>query len=295
VTLSWTLAGAVSATLSDGSGAPPVDVLALTSLKVHPSATTVYTITANAKANHTPASATAKAVARVTPATAISSLTATPQSITQGDAVTLAWDGNATSWAVGTTQLGPLKSLVVRPAVNTTYTLHANGPGGSDSRTVDVTVAPHAASTLTYAEPAASALPLKLTAISCNGVTACVLAVVAAQDTTLRGVAFDLPVDSTKFTVTASSTSLTTTAFKVAVGTGPLQDTLVLGAALPGTGTAAAADVSFSANAEVARFTLTLQAAGGRGTVFDGAGARSWLQSAARTSGVIAIGSLTAN
>lgn len=305
VTLSWTVSAAVSATLSDGSGAAPIDALAVSSLMVHPTATTVYTLTAQAKAGHTPASATAKAVARVAPATKISSFTATPSAILQGDAVTLSWSGNASSWSVTdgttTTQLGPLRSLVVRPASTTTYTLHASGPGGSDSKTAPVTVTAQAGQTLAYTEPAPDSRPLKLTAAGgpgCSG-TSCTLLLVAQAATSLRGVALDLPIDATKVSLSASSTSLgaPTPAFKAALGSGPLLGTLVVGAALEGSGTAPAADQSFLAGAEVARFTLTLVPAGGRGPVFDGAamGIASWLQSSARSANVIAVGKLNAN
>ncbi|HUJ27992.1 MAG TPA: hypothetical protein VLW85_18350, partial [Myxococcales bacterium] len=273
------------------------------SMVVHPMATTVYTLTAQAKAGHTPASATAKAVARVAPATAIGSFTATPSSILQGDAVTLSWEGNASAWSVNdgttTTPLGPLRSLVVRPASNTTYTLYANGPGGSDSKTAQVTVTPQAGQSLSYTEPAPDSRALKLTAVSCSGGTTCTLALVAQSPATLRGVAMNLPIDAIKVSVSASSVSLgaPTPAFKVALGSGPLSNTLVLGAALEGTGSAVAGDQSFASGSEIARFTLTLVPAGGRGPVFDGsaAGLSSWLQSSGRSADVIAVGKLDAN
>jgi hypothetical protein len=246
----------------------------------------------------------------VAPATAISSFTATPSSgVLQGDAVTLAWDGNATSWSVSdgstTTQLGPLRSLVVRPASNTTYTLQATGPGGSDSRDLPVAVTPQAGQSLAYTEPAASGQPLKLTAAVGPGcsATSCTLVLVARGDTSLRGVALNLPIDASKVSLDQSAANTNTSlgaptpAFKVALGSGPLVNTLVVGSALEGTGTAVAADQAFASGAEIARFTLALVPAGGRGPVFDGtaAGLASWLQSSARSADVIAVGKLDAN
>ncbi|MBP1773453.1 MAG: hypothetical protein H6P99_2616 [Holophagaceae bacterium] len=76
------------------------------------------------------------------PAPTVSALTATPASTTTGAGAVLAWSTtNATrwflspdpGWVTGT-------SLTVHPATTTTYTLTAQGPYGSATRTVTVTV-----------------------------------------------------------------------------------------------------------------------------------------------------------
>jgi len=312
VTLSWKVTAAASLSLSDGSSSK--DVTGLTSLHVNPTKTTVYTLTAQARPNHTPASASAHAVARVEQPAVVASFTASPAAITQGQASTLSWSGTASSWSVSdgstTRNLGPLRSLVVRPAVSTTYTLLATGPAGtlSPAPTAAVSVTPHPASALAYTEAAASSMPLKLTAISCSA-SSCTLALVAASAVLLRGVALDLPADSTKVALDPASLALNTAvigdsppAARVALGQGPLQDTIVFGAAIKGTGTAPAADVPLSPGAEIARFVLTLLPAGGSGPVFDGttaagsAAIASYIQNASgRSAAVIAVGKLEAN
>jgi len=62
---------------------------------------------------------------------------------------------------------------------------------------------------------------------------------------------------------------------KATMGSGLLQDVLVIGIAFTGTGAAVAQDATLDASNpaadEAAHFTLTLLSAGGRGAVFDGA------------------------
>ncbi len=84
------------------------------------------------------------------------------------------------------------------------------------------------------------------------------------------------------------------------MGRGPLQDVLVIGMALEGTGTAPAQDVTLNPGDELANFTLGLVSAGGSGTVFDGAllppAYKSSMQSSSgRISSAIAVGKLDAN
>ena len=317
VTLSWKVTAAATLSLSDGSSNPPRDVTGVTAVHVNPTVTTVYTLTAQAKPNHTPASASARAVARVVQPVMVSSFTATPSSILQGDPATLSWGGTATSWAVsanGGTPVnrGPLKNLVVRPASNTAYTLIATGPFGtlSPAPQVVVTVRPNPASTLTYTLPAASAKPLMLKAISCSGSTTCVLALVAQNATSLRGVAVDVPIDSTKVTLDPTKLVLNTAviadtppAADAVIGSGPLHDTLVFAAARKGNGTATASDVQLNPGDEIAHFTIALASSAGRGPVFDGttaagnAAITSVIQSTAlgRVAGGVAVGKLDAN
>ncbi len=312
VTLSWKVTSASGLSLSDGSSNPPRDVTGLTSIHVNPLATTVYTLTAQAKPNHTPASASATAVARVAQPLTVSSFTAAPSTINQGDAAMLSWDGTATSWAVtdGTTGVtvnrGPLKSLTVRPSVTTTYTLIATGRFGTFSPApVTVTVTPNPASTLKYTPPTVSGQTLQLIALPCSPCSSMTLSLVATGATSLRGVALDVPLDATKMQAPSGLGSFvtdSTPAAALVLGSGPLQNVLVFAAALKGNnGTAVASDVSFTPSAEVAHFVLTVQPQGGVGVVFDGttptgsAAIQSFIQSASgRTQGMIAVGKLEA-
>ena len=99
--------------------------------------------------------------------------------------------------------------------------------------------------------------------------------------------------------VNASAIPGSPPAAKAVLGTGALQNTLVFGAAIRGTGSAPAADVTIGAGGEVARFKLALVPAGGKGVVFDGATAAgaanyvSRIQDAqGKTQNSIAIGKL---
>ena len=74
----------------------------------------------------------------------ISSFAATPASIPTGSSAVLSWSTtNATRWFI-TPELGWVTgtSATVRPTATTTYTLEAEGPYGSATRTVQVVVTP---------------------------------------------------------------------------------------------------------------------------------------------------------
>src|SRR5580698_2837449 len=78
-------------------------------------------------------------VARAT----INSFTAEPSAIERGQSSTLSWSiSNATDMSIDN-GVGAVQSQGQRqvfPTSSTTYTLTANGPGGSDTRTVTVSV-----------------------------------------------------------------------------------------------------------------------------------------------------------
>ena len=78
------------------------------------------------------------------PAPAISSLTATPASITPGGSSLLTWAATNTTRTFITPDIGWVTgtSVTVRPTATTTYTLEAQGPYGSATRTVQVVVTP---------------------------------------------------------------------------------------------------------------------------------------------------------
>jgi len=163
-----------------------------------------------------------------------------------------------------------------------------------------VTVDPHPATTLTYTPSAAT--PLQLVADACDSCTVLTLRIKATASVQLRGLALNLPLDSTKvrFDGFAAGAVLSNAISKAAMGTGLLQDVLVVGLALQGTGAAPAPDVTLTAGDELASFSFELLSAGGRGTVFDGAvpraGYKASIQTASgRIPGAIAVGKLEAN
>lgn len=310
VTLSWTTTSADHATVTDGATGQSVDVPITGSAVVYPGATTAYTLTAYNKPGRIPASLSARITARVSAPPSVSGFSASPASIAQGQFSTLSWSGNAASYWVTdgmtTFNVGPRRSLVVRPSADTTYALHAKGLGGElpSPLTATVMVVPRPATTLVYYVPGPGVLQLVFD--SCN--TPCTLVTLKIVTTTavqLRGVALDLPLDTTKVSFDAStfSTPLAGAVAKAARGSGSLQDTLALGIALKGTGTAPAQDVTLSSGDELARFTLALLPAGGSGTVFNGAMLaasptspyKALIQSASgRAANAIAVGTLEA-
>jgi hypothetical protein len=312
VNLSWSTISAERATFTDGATGQVSDVALSGSTIVHPTATTIYTLTAYNKDGRQPASVTAKMVARVGTPPSVSNFAVDKPSIVQGDSATLSWQGNAVNYSVSdgtsTFNVGPRRSLVVRPATNTTYTLHAVGPGGtSTAGPVTVAVQAHPATSLTYGTPAAA--PLQLVADPCTSppCTAVTFRIKPTATVQLRGLALNLPFDTTKVSFGGFDVgpALANANTKVAaMGSGLLQGVLVIGIAFNGTGAAVAQDATLDASNpaadEAAHFTLTLLSAGGAGTVFDGsapgAGYKAVIQNAAgRTYNAIAVSKLDAN
>lgn len=96
------------------------------------------------------------------PAAPTASLTAEPQSIEKGQSTTLTWQtGNANQISIDATSviteflgtLEPIGSQQVSPSESTTYTLHAKGPGGTESASVRVTVTVPAQPAVLPAQP----------------------------------------------------------------------------------------------------------------------------------------------
>jgi hypothetical protein len=304
VNLTWSTTSAQRATLTDGATGRVSDVPVSGSTIVHPSATTIYTLTAYNKDGRQPASVTAKIAARVGVPPSVNNFAVDKPSIVQGDSATLSWQGNAVSYSVsdGTTtfNVGPRRSLVVRPASTSTYTLKAVGPGGtSTAGPVTVTVTSNPATALVYTPPAAA--PLQVIAASactapCTDLT---FHIQASSAVRLRGLALNIPLDTTKVSFVGFVAVLSGAVSKATMGSGLLQDTMVIGVALEGTGTAPAPDATLNPGDEVGNFTLRRLPAGGVGNVFDGAsppvGYKALIQSAAgRTAGAVAVGKLDA-
>ncbi len=138
-TLAWTVTGSPTPTLSINQG---VGTVTGTSTSVTPTTTTTYTLTAtNSEGNDTKTVTVTVNPAAVAPN--ITSFTATPSTINEGDSSTLAWTvtGSPTSLTIDQ-GVGPVtgSSTSVTPTTTTTYTLTATNAQGSDTATVTVTV-----------------------------------------------------------------------------------------------------------------------------------------------------------
>jgi hypothetical protein len=228
-----------------------------------------------------PATVTATAVARIAAAASISSFTASSGPYNQGQQITLSWDGTATSWVLfdgtTTTNYGPLKTATVRPMAYTTYTLTAKGVGGDVSQALPISVVAQPGTTLVYTTPVVTTQALRIVADPCGACTSITLKLVATAAMPangLRGVALNVPLDSTKVTLAGFAAPWVTDAnpaAKAVIGNGPLKDVLVLGAALKGTGTAPALDAPLAVGAELAHVVLALAQPAVKGVIFDGA------------------------
>lgn len=300
-TLSWKIHNGVRVVL-EGGGLGRVGVLEEGRQSDTPGGTAVYSLTATSSAGFSPAQVSARAVARVVDLPAITSFTATPEALLQGEAAQLRWAGSALGWSIAVNgapvNLGPARSLLVRPAVTTTYVLTGTGPGGlAGPQPLLVKVTPRAATTLAYTPPVSGSEKLRLVADDCAAPCATLtLRLVAAAAASLRGLSLDLPLDASKVSLDPATFGSALDTGKAVLGTGPLRDTLVLGAALKGNGTAPAPDRSLAAGDELLRFAVALQSAGGQGIVFDGGKSfASFIQSASgRNPGGIAVGRLEA-
>jgi hypothetical protein len=132
-TLSWTSTNAASASINNGIGNVPVNG----SHAVTPTATTTYTITVTGPGGTTSAS-TAVTISE-TPVTV--TFSADPEYIPPGGSSTLTWttkDATSVSINQGIGAVDLNGSLKVSPTSETTYTLTATGPSGSNTASVTV-------------------------------------------------------------------------------------------------------------------------------------------------------------
>ena len=136
--LTWATQNATSVSIDNGVGM----VAASGTATVAPMASTTYTLTATGAGG----SATAKAsitVAAPGGAAPTASFSANPATVQAGQSSTLTWSTtNATSVTI-TPGIGPVAasgSKIVTPTSSTTYTLSAQGPGGTASATAAITV-----------------------------------------------------------------------------------------------------------------------------------------------------------
>lgn len=142
-TLSWAAANAASLSIDNGLG-----TVTGTSVSVHPANTTAYTLTAT---NVAGTSVTAKTTVTVVGTVGITSFTATPAIITQGQSTTLAWTLSGATSASIDQGVGAVSgsNVTVSPTSDTTYTLTASNAAGStttDKVTVRVVSPPKIAS-----------------------------------------------------------------------------------------------------------------------------------------------------
>jgi hypothetical protein len=139
-TLAWTVTDATSVTLDDGAGPDPV--AATGSLVVSPTVSTTYTLTATNADGSVDATAT---VTVLLPS--ITSFTATPALIEDGDDSTLAWTVVGATTVTLSDGANPVAitppgatSVDVTPGATTTYTLTATNAMGEATATATVTV-----------------------------------------------------------------------------------------------------------------------------------------------------------
>lgn len=135
-TLSWSTTNATSLRLDPGN----IDVSGTTTRVVSPTASTTYTLTAT---NMTGSVNRTVAITVNPPLPTITSLTATPATITSGQSSTLAWStSGATSLRLdpGNIDVSAMTSRAVTPTTTTVYTLTATNASGSVTSTVTVNV-----------------------------------------------------------------------------------------------------------------------------------------------------------
>ncbi len=133
-TLSWRSSDATTVSIDQGIGS----VTASGTTSVSPTVTTTYTLTASNACGDATDSVTVTVYAAPTV-----SIAASESSIIEGDTTTLSWtSANATTASIdqGIGAVNVNGSTIVSPDVTTTYTVTADGPAGTGSDSVTVTV-----------------------------------------------------------------------------------------------------------------------------------------------------------
>ena len=316
VTLSWKIAGAISASLEGAA----VDALQ-GSVQVNPTVDTTYRLTAHSSG----ATATATALVRIGTPPVITSFAATPNPLRRGTATVLSWQAPGAQWfslsgGDGAGPTGGLHSRRVRPlADSTTYTLTASNAFGSATQDLVVVLDGPRGTSLKYTPPPTGGLEV-LRVVEAQDTstspTHLVLRLEAARDLALDGLALDLPFDGAtpgsrdgiaRVSLTPPGVSFTGLDYRTGSATpaivsalpasGPLAGVLLLGMAQkPAAFGGPAGDAPIPAGAPLATFGLDLRAAGGTGLVFDGTtgdGFRVRLRSrAGDVQGSVAVGRL---
>ena len=149
--LTWNTVNAETCTVDHGIGAVPLNG----SVTVTPSETVTYTLTA---ANSSGTVTAQAAVTVIHPAPEVS-VSAQPDSVYAGNAVTLTWTSVHAVSAVIDQGIGDVPvsgSLAVHPSETTVYKITVTGPGGTAAGSVSVTVRPVISLQITYPEDGAS-------------------------------------------------------------------------------------------------------------------------------------------
>ncbi len=147
VNLTWTTTGATSIVITNNVNSTVYSGQASGTVGVYPTVATTYTLTATGPGG------TATDTEDVTITPTVDTFTADPTSVPSGGEVTLEWtttnatsititddDPNTDDAMVYATATSADGSFTVNPTVDTTYTLTATGPGGTDTDTVDVMI-----------------------------------------------------------------------------------------------------------------------------------------------------------
>ena len=155
VNLTWTTTDATSLVISDGTKTVYSTNTAATSgtAPVYPDADTTYTLTAKGPGGTSEPRTT---LVTIDPPT-VDTFTADPDPVTLGGRVTLTWtttsaksitieasiDGQTSNvYGPSTETQAKSGSFTVTPTADTIYTLTATGPTGTDTRAIDVRIAP---------------------------------------------------------------------------------------------------------------------------------------------------------
>jgi OOP family OmpA-OmpF porin len=138
-TLKWTTDNATSCNIQPGIGG----VMTQGSMAISPSVSTVYSLSCTGPGGTSNSTANITVVAPVVIPAPTSSLTVTPNPVTQGESAVLNWNTqNAKSCDIqpGIGHVNTQGNASISPLVDTTYALNCSGPGGNNSSTVNVSV-----------------------------------------------------------------------------------------------------------------------------------------------------------
>ncbi len=205
--LSWTSANAGTCSIDNGIGT--VDTNG--SLNITPTETTTYTITASGAGG----AATADITVTVVSSEPTVTLSALPQTITQGESAVLSWSAANAAGCNIEPDIGAVTaegSVTATPSATTTYTLTAEGPGGTATDAVTVTVV-HPVPTVSLAAAPQSIIGGESAELSWSSTHAETLTLDQGIGTVaLEGRVTVTPTETVTYTVTAGGPGGTVTA-----------------------------------------------------------------------------------
>ena len=198
VTLAWLQAGATRLTLDPGG---PALLPADAKVVVHPTVSTLYTLSAQGPADRVPVTAQVPVRVIALPAIAAGSFRQTPPgAVPRGSQVLLSWESDGQAFrlddgAGATLDAGTVHSVAVRPLASGTWTLIAVGPTGSATATLPVVVIGAPAASLSYVDPPVLSEVLRLERDPAAPPGPLVLLLKSAQPLSLGALAINLPLD----------------------------------------------------------------------------------------------------